>query len=198
MSYFGFQCTKVFLHQCSLFFSSTSWTSNQVSYLAPEFGASYHAVLSSMLHKSNVSSTVDESCTMCFACIHGKMSRLPFSEKTYGSLFPFDKIHSDIWGHSPIRYVEGYTYYVTFVDDCTKFVQMFPLCNKLDLFQIFVRFHTFVLVQFGISIKCFQSNGGGDFTVSNLIISWFLKEWCIRSLVHIHLNKADLLREDTQ
>lgn len=52
-----------------------------------------HAVLSSILHKSNVSSVVYESCTMCSACIHGKMSRLHFSEKTCRSLCPFDKIH---------------------------------------------------------------------------------------------------------
>lgn len=39
----------------------------------------------------------------------------------------------------------------------------FPLYNTSDVFQIFVRFHTFVSVQFGISIKCFQSDGGGEF-----------------------------------
>lgn len=109
----------------------------------PGLGHPTNVVLSSMLNKSKVFSIVDESGTMCSACIHEKLSRLHFSEKTSRSLFPFDKIHSDIWGPSPIRFAEGYKYYVTFSDDCTKFVWIFPLCNKLDVFQIFVIFRTF-------------------------------------------------------
>lgn len=115
---------------------------------------------------------------MCTDCIHGKMTRLPFSYNSNRCLLPFEKIHSNVWGRSPVKTIEGQRYYVTFVDDCTKFVWIFPLYNKSDVFSIFVKFHAYVTVQFGSSIKIIISNEGGEFMT-------------------IHLNKIDLLREGT-
>lgn len=37
------------------------------------------------------------------------------------------------------------------------------MCNKSDVYAIFVKFYAFVN-QFGISIKCLQSDGGGEYT----------------------------------
>lgn len=70
-------------------------------------------------------------------------------------------MHSDVWGLSPMKSVEGYKYYISFVDDCFRFVGIFPLVNKSDAFLIFTKFHAFVVNQFNVSIKYLQSDGGG-------------------------------------
>ncbi|KAB2605030.1 hypothetical protein D8674_004747 [Pyrus ussuriensis x Pyrus communis] len=38
------------------------------------------------------------------------------------SSIPFEKVHTDVWGPSPTVSVEGYRYYVIFVDECTRHV----------------------------------------------------------------------------
>lgn len=116
-----------------------------------------------MLHKSKISYVLDDTFRMCTDCIYGKMTQLPFSQQSNRCLFSFEKIHSDVWGPSPIKSVEGHRYYVTFIDDCAKFVWIFPFCNKSDVFSIFVKFHAYVAVQFGSNIKTLQFDGGGEF-----------------------------------
>lgn len=119
-------------------------------------------VLSVMLAKSQVSHTLDDFQSLCTSCIHGKMSRKPFFVKVTRCIFSFDRIHTDIWGPSPVKSIEGYS--TVFVDDCTRFVWIFPLFNKSEVFNIFVKFYKFIEVQFRVKIKSLQSDSGGEFT----------------------------------
>lgn len=120
-------------------------------------------VLSVMLNKSQLSSIVDNQCSICSNFINGKMSRLPFPTESTRCLIPFERIHTYIWCLSPVKFIEGFRYDITFVDGCTKFVWIFPLFNKSDVFAIFVKFYTFISVQFGAFVKWLQSDNGGEF-----------------------------------
>lgn len=55
-------------------------------------------ILSIMLKQSNIICSPDEQQHLCAHCISGKMSRLPFYDKTETCTFPFQKVHSDLWG----------------------------------------------------------------------------------------------------
>lgn len=61
------------------------------------------------------------SYVLCLSCIFAKSHRQPFiaSETEYN--FSFELIHSDLWGLSPIKSHNVYSYYVSFVDEFTKF-----------------------------------------------------------------------------
>lgn len=83
---------------------------------------------------------------VCTNCIHGKITRSSFLVHSTRCLFPFDRIHTDAWGLSLVKSIEGYKYYVVFVGDCTRFVWIFPLFNKSEVFSIFVKFYQFILV----------------------------------------------------
>ncbi|KAM2004319.1 hypothetical protein ACFX15_027783 [Malus domestica] len=86
------------------------------------FGHLTNEILSSMLRQSSISIDLDNQHSMCTHCIRGKMSRLHFSASIDKYSSPFENVHSDIWGPSPVKTVEGYRYYVTFVDQYTKYV----------------------------------------------------------------------------
>lgn len=75
-------------------------------------------------------------------------------------MVPFHKIHSHVSSLS----LKGYKYYVTFINDCTRFVRIFPLVSKSDTFSTFVKFHQFVHTQFHLQIQILQSDGGGEYT----------------------------------
>ncbi|KAM1757600.1 hypothetical protein ACFX11_006838 [Malus domestica] len=120
-------------------------------------------VVSLMLKKSNVSSISDSIPVMCSSCIQGKISKLPFDSVTSKSVQPFDIVHSDVWGPAPCLSIEGFKYYVTFIDQCTRFCWIFPLVNKADVCPTFLTFYQFVLTHFSVSIKTLQSDGGGEY-----------------------------------
>ncbi|KAB2594907.1 hypothetical protein D8674_030357 [Pyrus ussuriensis x Pyrus communis] len=123
-----------------------------------------HDVMTFMLKQSNIPVQTDDNHNTYISCIQGKMSRLPFPVRTARCTSPFQKVHTDVWGPTPVRSIEGYRYYVTFVDEYTRFVWIFLMSNKSDVFTIFVQFYQFVLTQFGIPIKSLQTDGGGEYT----------------------------------
>ncbi|KAM5556360.1 hypothetical protein ABKV19_023986 [Rosa sericea] len=83
-------------------------------------------VAAKMLSLSQVQFSNDPSPHMCSSCLGGKMHRLPFNESVSRSVVPFQKVHSDVWGAAPCLSLEGFKYYVTYIDDNTKFVWIFP------------------------------------------------------------------------
>ncbi|KAB2607276.1 hypothetical protein D8674_006993 [Pyrus ussuriensis x Pyrus communis] len=107
-------------------------------------------VLAVMLAKSKIPVTIDNKHAMCTNCIHGKITRKPFSNDGSRCVLPFDRIHFDVWGFSFVKSTEGYRFYVVFVDDCTRYMWIFPLYNKSEVFSVFVKFYKYVEVQFGI------------------------------------------------
>lgn len=65
--------------------------------------------------------------------------------------------------------VQGYRYYISFVDEYSRFIWIFPMNNKSQAFDIFVKFYAFILNQFNATIKCLQSDVGGEFLSKTFI-----------------------------
>lgn len=112
------------------------------------FGHPSQLIMSKMLSSSKIKLPSVASSSICTYCVDGKMHRLPFSASVSQASVPFSKVHSDVWGPAPCVSIEGYRHYVTFIDDCTKFVWIFPLVNKSDVLALFVKFYAFVHIQF--------------------------------------------------
>ena len=72
---------------------------------------------------------------------------------------------SDIWGPAPSS-VGRYTNYVSFIDDFSKYVWIYLLKKKSDVFQIFHNFQQLV-GQFDRKILALQSDWGGEYEKLN-------------------------------
>ena len=92
------------------------------------------------------------------ACQLGKSHRFPFSLSSSRSRFPLELIFTDVWGPAPKLSYNGHRYYVCFVDDFSKFIWLFPITSKSDVYNIFLKFRLFVERQFDRKIKCVQSD----------------------------------------
>jgi hypothetical protein len=99
---------------------------------------------------------------VCESCQLGKSKRLPFSSSNRCTSTPLHLIHTDIWT-SPVASISGYKYYIIFVDDFSRYSWLYPLYNKSDAYECFVKFKLLVENQFSTSIKQLQSDGGGEF-----------------------------------
>ena len=59
--------------------------------------------------------------------------------------------------------LDGYRYYLHFVDDFTRYTWIFPLKAKSECLKVFMQFNKFVERQFNLKIKCLQTDWGGEF-----------------------------------
>ena len=99
---------------------------------------------------------------MCDACQRAKSHQLPYSTSYHVTTVPLELIHSDVW-HPAIASSGGYKYYVSFVDDYTRFTWIYLLKHKSDVEQVFYNFQAHVERLLDCKIKAVQSDWGGEY-----------------------------------
>ena len=75
---------------------------------------------------------------------------------------PLELIHSDVWGPA-IASSGGYKYYVSFVDDYSRFSWIYLLKHKSDVEQVFYAFQAHVERLLHTKILAVQSDWGGEY-----------------------------------
>ena len=108
-------------------------------------------------------SNKEPSSFICDHCTMAKASQLPFISVNKRSSFPFELIHIDLWGPSPVVSRSGFRYYACIVDDFTRFTWIILLKAKSEFFHHYLLFEKFVTRQFNTEIKTVQCDGGGEF-----------------------------------
>lgn len=73
----------------------------------------------------------------------------------------FDLVHSDVWRITLIISHSRYKYFVTFIDDHSRFTWIYFLRAKSEVFDVFKKFFTYVKNHFSASIKTFRSDSVG-------------------------------------
>ena len=63
--------------------------------------------------------TCSDSEFKCETCVMAKSHRASFPVSDSKATLPFDLIHSDVWGPAKVT-SNGFRWFVTFIDDCTR------------------------------------------------------------------------------
>jgi len=95
------------------------------------------------------------------ACQKGKMHQLPYSRSSSVSLSPLELVFF-VWGPASTS-VGRHNYYVSFVDDYSKFTWIYLLRHKSKVFERFRNFQNLVERQFDKKILSLQTNWGGEY-----------------------------------
>ncbi|CAJ2672130.1 unnamed protein product [Trifolium pratense] len=119
-----------------------------------------HLFKNRLLGNKNIVSNASLSCSVCKLA---KSKTLPFSSGAYRASTCFEMIHSDVWGMSPVVSHARYKYFVTFIDDYSRFTWIYFLRAKSEVFSMFKKFLTYVETQFHGSVKIFRSDSGGEY-----------------------------------
>lgn len=99
----------------------------------------------------------------CTTCQLAKSHKLPFVMSNSRAMKPFDLIHSDLWGPSPISSITSVKYFRLFIDDNTRFTWLYLLNTKDETFSYFLKFKNLVETQFNSKIKAVQTDWGGEY-----------------------------------
>ena len=76
----------------------------------------------------------------CGSCLEGKMTKRPFSAKGERSKEPLQLVHSDVYGPLSVHTRGGYEYFVTFIDDYSRYGFVYLMHKKSKTFGKFKEF----------------------------------------------------------
>ena len=93
-----------------------------------------------------------QSPLKCETCHFSKSVRLPFGTFAFKTCRPFEMVHTDVLGLT-IESMDGYKFFIIFVDDftCTNFLYLMK--SKSEVFCIFKDFLNLVQIQHNSTIK---------------------------------------------
>ena len=108
-------------------------------------------------------SLVLEPLPTCESCLEGKMIKGQFFAKGQRAKELLELVHSNVYGPINIQARGGYEYFVTFVDDYSRFGYVYLMHRKSDAFDFFREFKTEAEKQTGKSLKALQLDRGGEY-----------------------------------
>ena len=104
-----------------------------------------------------------EDYGICEACVVGKMTRAPFP-KASRSTEPLAIVHSDICGEMSVPTFGQKVYFITFIDDFSRYGYVYLIKHKSKGFDMFKVFKAEVENQLNKKIKVLRTDRGGEYT----------------------------------
>ena len=100
---------------------------------------------------------------VCSACAYGKSKQAKFPSGSIKTSQPLQLIHSDVCG--PIQNVSlgGCKYFVTFIDDFTRYVWVYVLKHKNEVMGKFQEWKNLVENQLEFKVKSIRTDCGGEY-----------------------------------
>jgi transposase InsO family protein len=144
------------LHQALL-----SKSSSRVQWHARLGHPSFQTV-QSVLHLNKIPFTRESSLPVCNACQLAKSHQLPYPTSVHRSSAPLQMVFSDVWGLAP-QSISGFKYYISFIDDFSKFCWVYLMRDRTEVPRIFREFQIHVERLLDTKIKCVQSDWGGEY-----------------------------------
>ena len=124
----------------------------------------------------------------CKTCLVGKSTRLPFKRNTIKTTKPLELIHTDLSRIIRVPSVNGAQYFVTFIDDYSRYTTVFLLKSKDQVYDAFEEYKNSVENKFSSKIKAIRSDNGTEYINSRF--EKLLKESGIEQ-THTHVDTPE-------
>jgi hypothetical protein len=117
----------------------------------------------------------------CEHCLAGKSTRKPFG-KGIRATVPLELIHSDVCGLMNVKARHGASYFITFIDDFTRYGHVYLVSHKSEALDCFRRFMNLVENQMERTIKTLRTDRGREY------LSEQFKQLCENKGIHRQLT----------
>ena len=131
-------------------------------------------VLADSLYIPRSVSYLDSHCEVCPLA---KQKRLSFPFPNRLSDKAFDLLHLDVWGPFSTESIEGYKYFLTIVDDCTRVTWIYMLKTKHEVVEVFLVFLKYILTQYNATVKAIRSDNAPELRFQQLIKDLGMKHY---------------------
>lgn len=108
-----------------------------------------------------------KQCTLCSSCQFGKAHHQSIPKMTkFRAAKPLELIHSDVGGPLPVRSHSHATMYVLFIDDATRYMQVYFIKSKEEVLSKFIEFVTAAELKFDtqqLMVKALRCDSGTEY-----------------------------------
>lgn len=130
-----------------------------------------HLNRKSMSLLKKMSTGIDDNLDMretCEDCVYGKQERTPFKVSKKQSSDILELIHTDLCGPMEKESLGGAKYFMTFIDDFSRYLFIYILHNKSQALDTFKDFKRLLEKQTGKKIKKLRSDNGKEYVNHNM------------------------------
>jgi transposase InsO family protein len=120
----------------------------------------------------------DEALPVCETCVKGKQTRKPFTRSVSQSTELLELVHTDVRGPMRVNSLAGSRYFVTFIDDKSRWCEVYFMKKKSEVIEKFKEYKCLVEKKTERKIKIVRSDNGTEYTSHYL--EDFLKQEGIR------------------
>jgi histone deacetylase 1/2 len=108
-------------------------------------------VIQQVFRRNKIAYTPESTPYVCDSCQLATSSSV--------STAPLEQVFSNVWGPSPLS-VGKHAYYVSFIDDFSKFTWIYLLKKRFDVYQAFLNYQQYVERKFDRKIVTMQTDWG--------------------------------------
>jgi hypothetical protein len=112
-----------------------------------------------------------DSSAVCDVCHFAKHKRLPFVNSSNKAIKPYDLIHFDIWGPISIKSLHNHSYFLTAVDDHTRFTWLTLMKTKSEARNHVQNFIKLIETQHNHLVKTVRTDNGPEFIMPSFYAS---------------------------
>ena len=126
----------------------------------------------------------------CEPCSLAKSTHHVPSQSTSRASKPLELIHSDLSGKAPVPSLGGSYYYLTFIDDFTRYAWIYFLKKKSDATAAIKDFITLIENQTSFSVKRFRSDQGGEY-LNEVLEEFFAQKGIQHDLTPLYNHESN-------
>jgi hypothetical protein len=99
--------------------------------------------------------------SVCEGCVMGKQHRTKYPKGV--ATEPFELVHSDVCGPMSVNSIGGSRYFVTFIDDYSRYTHVYFIQRKDQVLEKFKEFVTLARNLTGKQVKTLRTDNGGEY-----------------------------------
>ena len=109
-----------------------------------------------------------KNCSKCPVCVEEKFTKKPFKSTTTRKTDLLELVHSDLADVKNTMGKGGKKWYITFVDDYSRYSKIYLLKSKDEAEEMFFKYKAKVENQLDRKIKRLRSGRGGEYDTNSL------------------------------
>jgi len=142
-------------------------------------------IVNQVIQTNKLPVSSSKSSSICSPCHQGKSHHFHFSSTPSISSNPLQLLFLDVWGPAPQNSINNKRFYLSVVDDFSKYTWLYPLETKSEVCATFLWFKQLVETYFNTKIISVQSDNGGEFRPLQTSLTSMGISYCL-SCPHTH------------